>query len=304
MPRNLDMTALRSFVAVADSGGVTRAAGLLNLTQSAVSMQLKRLEEGLGLSLMDRSRRGIALTAEGDQLLAYARRMVSLNDEAIGRMTSQEFEGEVMLGVPHDIVYPFIPQVLQKFAAAYPRMRANLLSLYTRQLQDLYRRGQCGIILTTEQEIMEGGEVLSDTPLSWVGARGGQAWRRLPLRLAFARSCIFRSEVVDALDRAGIPWEMAVEAESERAIEATVSADLAITADLEGTAPPFLERIPHGGALPELRSYHINLYVSEVIRGKAELALADLVREAYRNPVTNPAVNTAQTDLLPVPENP
>ena len=116
--RNLDVTTLRSFVAVADSGGVTRAAGLLHLTQSAVSMQLKRLEEMLGLDLLDRSGRGIALTASGEQLLTYARRMVSLNDEVITRLTDQAFEGEITLGVPHDIVYPFIPRILQQFNTA------------------------------------------------------------------------------------------------------------------------------------------------------------------------------------------
>ncbi len=96
--RNLDVTTLRSFVAVADHGGVTRAAGFLHLTQSAVSMQLKRLEELLGLELLDRSGRTIALTASGEQLLAYARRMVALNDEVMSKLTDQAFEGEVVLG--------------------------------------------------------------------------------------------------------------------------------------------------------------------------------------------------------------
>ena len=90
--RNLDVTTLRSFVAVAESGGVTRAAGFLHLTQSAVSMQLKRLEELLGLELLDRSGRTIALTASGEQLLVYARRMVALIDEVITRLTDQDYE--------------------------------------------------------------------------------------------------------------------------------------------------------------------------------------------------------------------
>jgi len=112
MARNLDLTALRSFVAVSDAGGVTRAAGFLNLTQSAVSMQLKRLEESLGIALMDRSARSIALTPMGEQLLSYARRMLELNDEIYGKLTSQEYAGEITLGVPHDVIYPAIPQVL------------------------------------------------------------------------------------------------------------------------------------------------------------------------------------------------
>ena len=116
MARNLDLTALRSFVAVADAGGVTRAAGFLNLTQSAVSMQLKRLEDGLGIALLDRSARTIALNPMGEQLLSYARRMLALNDEIYGRMTSTDYEGEITVGVPSDIIYPAIPLVLQRFA--------------------------------------------------------------------------------------------------------------------------------------------------------------------------------------------
>jgi DNA-binding transcriptional LysR family regulator len=282
MPRNLDLTALRSFVTVADTGGVTRAAGVLHLTQSAVSMQLKRLEESLDAHLLDRSGRGIALTAEGDQLLGYARRMLELNDEAVSRLTAQDYEGEITLGVPHDIVYPFIPQVLRRFNAAYPRMRVNLLSSWTRKLREMYARGDCDIILTTEETVGKGGETLTDRRLTWIGAPGGVAWKGRPLRLAFGRHCIFRASVVRALQNAGIPWEMAVESDSDRTIEATVSADLAVHAILEGSEPPFTEAIPHGGALPELGSYRINLYVSEGARGPAQTALADLVREVYR----------------------
>src|SRR6056297_3448521 len=278
MPRNLDLTALRSFVAVADSGGVTRAAGHLHLTQSAVSMQIKRLEEALGLALLDRSGRGVAPTAEGEQLLGYARRMLALNDEAVGRLTAQEFEGEVTLGVPHDIVYPFIPAVLQRFAAAYPRMRVNLVSSFTRKLREMHARGECAMILTTEERCDPPGEMLTERPLVWVGAPGGMRWKARPLRLGFGRHCIFRAGVVRRLEAAGIPWELAVESDSDRTIEATVSADLAVHAMLEGTAPAFLEIVPHGGALPELARYHINLYVSDLVRGPAETALADLVR--------------------------
>lgn len=288
MPRNLDLTALRSFVTVADSGGVTRAAGLLHLTQSAVSMQLKRLEEALDAQLLDRSGRGVALTAEGDQLLGYARRMLELNDEAVSRLTAQDYEGEITLGVPHDVVYPFIPQVLQRFNAAYPRMRVNLLSSWTRKLTEMYARGDCDIILTTEETVGAGGETLTERRLTWIGAPGGVAWKARPLRLAFGRHCIFRASVIRRLERAGIPWEMAVESDSDRTIEATVSADLAVHAILEGSEPPFTEPIPHGGALPELAAYRINLYVSDGARGPAQTALANLVREVYRAAVVPP----------------
>jgi len=283
MPRNLDLTALRSFVAVADSGGVTRAASYLHLTQSAVSMQIKRLEEALDVSLLDRSGRGVSLTSNGEQLVSYARRMLELNDEAIDRLTAHDYGGEIMLGVPHDIVYPHIPEILRRFNAAFPRVRVNLVSSYSRMLLDEFARGQFAMILTTEQSHGEGAEVLSEKPLVWIGAKGGTSWRQRPLRLGSGRKCMFRAAGVRALERCGITWEMAVESESDRTIEATVRADLAVALMLEGTEPPFLERIQHNGGLPDLPSYSINLYVADLARGRAEEALVGLVREAYRS---------------------
>ena len=192
MIRNLDLTALRSFVAIADAGGVTRAAGFLNLTQSAVSMQIKRLEDMLGAQVLDRSARRVALTAAGEQLLTYARKMVNLNDEIFGRLTHSAHEGDIVLGVPHDIVYPLIPQVMQRFARDFPKMRLILQSSFTRILQDQFSRGECDLILTTETELDAGGELLAELPLVWIGAPDGKAWKQRPLPLAYEQACIFR----------------------------------------------------------------------------------------------------------------
>lgn len=279
---NLDLTALRSFVAVADSGGVTRAAGFLNLTQSAVSMQLKRLEEGLGVSLLNRSARKVALTAAGEQLLGYAKRMLTLNDEVYGRLTHQAYEGEITLGVPGDVVYPVIPRVLRQFNAMFPRMKVQLVSSYTTRLKAQFARGECDIVLTTEDHCDPGGETLAEVPLIWIGAAGGQAWKSRPLRLAFEYNCIFRTRAQQALDQAGIAWEMAVESDTSRTIEASVSADLAVHIALEGAEPRDLERVPHGGALPDLCKTRINLYASDRARSRVVDDLADLIRQGFR----------------------
>ncbi|MDQ2090030.1 LysR family transcriptional regulator [Marimonas arenosa] len=280
--RNLDLTTLRSFVAVADHGGVTRAAGMLNLTQSAVSMQLKRLEELLGTELLDRSNRKIALTANGEQLMGYARRMVQLNDEVVARLTDQLYEGEIVLGVPHDIVYPLIPKVLQEFHARFPRMKVQLVSSWTNQLKEEFVRGEASIILTTETETGPGAETLTKKPLTWMGAPGGSAWRQRPLRLAFERRCAFRPQAIHALNAAGIPWEIAIETQSDRAIEATISADLAVNAMIEGTEPPHLEPVAHGAALPALPEHRINLYCTDFAQDEAAVTLAGLIRQAFR----------------------
>ena len=290
--RNLDVTTLRSFVAVADSGGVTRAAGFLHLTQSAVSMQIKRLEELLDVELLDRSGRTITLTASGEQLLGYARRMVALNDEVMARLTDQAFEGEVTLGVPHDVVQPAIPRILQRFHANFPRVRVQLVSSYTRELKVMYSKGECDLILTTESTVGEGGECIQGLPLRWVGAPNGSMWRQQPLRLAFCRHCIFRPLATAALDQAGIPWDMVVDSESDRTVEATISADLAIGVLLDGTLPPQHEGIDHGGALPELPAQNINLYGGLAPKSQLVHELADMVRQMFRT-VSAPALRVA-----------
>lgn len=281
MPRNLDLTALRAFVTVAETGGVTRAAGQLNLTQSAVSMQLKRLEESLGQPLLSRSGRGIAVTAQGEQLLSFGRRMLALNDEVWSLMRDDAYEGELRFGVPHDIVYPHVPGVLQRIAADYPRVRVELVSSNTVAVKEQFARGDLDVILTTEAGVDTGGETLFSRPMVWVGAPGGAAWRHRPLRLAFETKCIFRPMVQRALDEADLPWDMVVNSDSARTIDATVSADLAVYAAIIGHESPQLETIDHGGALPALPDVFINMYATPAGEEALASILAGYVRDAY-----------------------
>jgi len=284
MPRNIDMTALRSFVTVADTGGVTRAAAALNLTQSAVSMQLKRLEENLDQNLLDRSGRGIGLTAAGEQVLSYGRKLLALNDEIYSRMTDAAYEGVLILGVPSDIVYPVIPPVLRLFHSEHPRMKVQLLSSYTLKLKQMFEAGECHLILTTEDDRPANSETVSEMPLLWYGAREGVAWQSRPLPLASQPKCQFRRGMLNALDAAGIPWEIAVDSDSSRTTEATVAADLAIAAYLRGTAADQMTPIPHNGALPDLGTRKINLYCSDQTASPTIKDLANMIRRAYQAP--------------------
>jgi DNA-binding transcriptional LysR family regulator len=293
MPRNLDLTALRALVAVADAGGVTRAAGLLNLTQSAVSMQIKRLEEGLGQAFFTRAQRRLALTQEGELLAQYARKMLILNDEALARLTDADCRAEIRLGVPHDIVYPAIPRVLQQIAAIYPCARINLVSSFTNMLKEGFAKGEFDLIVTTEEAPGEGGSVIGKLPLVWVGAPGGAAWHQRPLRLGFEENCRFRPIAIAALDRAGIPWEMSFSGRSNETIQAMVAADLAVTARMRGLLPEGTAELRSQGGLPPLGSMNICLYDAGVTRGAVVDCLKAEIAEAY-------SASATRTTTLPV----
>lgn len=281
MARTLDLTALRSFVAIVEHGGVTRAATRLNLTQSAVSMQLKRLEATLGQPLFDRERKAMVPTGQGELLLSYARRMLDLNDEVWARMTERAYEGELTLGAPHDIVYPHIPDVLRRFTRDYPRVRITLHSSYTHELKEQFARGDVDVILTTETAPGPDAEILQESELVWIGAPNGTAWRQRPLPLAFETGCIFRPWVQKELDAAGIPWVMAVDSFSIRTVDASISADIAVHAAINFTVQRRYEVIDHGGALPGLPPIKVAMYVAEGPANPLAVKLAEVVRQKW-----------------------
>lgn len=276
--RNLDMASLRSFVAVADTHGVTRAAAQVNLTQSAVSMQIKRLEDSLDAKLLYREGRGVALTSVGQQLLGYARRIIELNDESWNRLTHAEFEGEVTLGVPEDIIPSLIPGILKRATEHFPRIRINLVSSLTRRLKQDLKAGTLDIILTTEEREMRGSEELLVLENNWYSAKDGKAWMQRPLPVALCSNCAQKDDVLRSLDAADVTWTIHGDADSEVVQSAVVSADLAV-------APRLFPE--HGmvalpsGALPALPSVSINMYTrqSDTLLTNA---IADVIRTVVR----------------------
>ena len=283
MPRNLDIAALRSFIAIVENGGVTKASKRLHLTQSGVSMQLKRLEESLSVALFDREGRGVQLTRIGEELLSEARKIVSLNDMVWERMTTPPQQGELKLGMPHDIVFPYAPDVLKRFNEDFPGVRVSLISPHTSELLRLFEAGEVDVIVTTEAEGSPSAQTLASSPLVWYGAPGGRAWRRDPTPIAFEPACVFRKLTFSALERVGMRWDWTICTNSMDAIYAAVAADLAVFTHLKGTAPQPLEEIDHGGALPDLPMIHFNLYVATGPTSDLAERLADYVRRSIEN---------------------
>jgi len=279
--KTLDLNTLRSFVVIADAGSMTRAATRLHMTQSAISMQIKRLESSLDLSVFERSKQGILPTPSGEQLLHYARQMLELNDEVWGRLTAEDFEGKVSLGVPSDIINPVIPGVIREFARDYPRVQVQLASALTQKLLHEFDAGKHDIVLTTEHVPRKGGEVLCSQRLIWTGAIGGNAWKTRPLPIGFSKACAFRQTVIDALDAAAIEWRDVVVAEDEIAGAAALAADLCVGAELEFVDHYGREAIAHDGQLPDLPDHSIIMYRADGMSDTPGRVLGDYIARAY-----------------------
>lgn len=284
MLRSLDLNALRAVLTVAETGSVTRAAAALNLTQSAVSMQIRRLEEALDTELFQRGQRRLVPNAELLRLAGPARRLLGLNDEIVLAFSPQARRQELRLGLPHDILSPQIPAILRLFALRAPELRIALATERSGVLRRRHAAGEFDFILTTEAAPGPGGVVLSRRRLVWVGAEDGQAHLQRPLRVAFSARSIFRPDGVAALEAAGIPWEDAFEGDSTAVGDAIVQAGQGVKIRLEGVDVPGCAALPAAAGLPDLSEYCICLYDSPTARGPLAEALRAALQQHYGAP--------------------
>ena len=281
MRRNIDTSLLRSFVAVAETGSMTTAAKQLHLTQAAVSQQIKRLEELFDRSLFEREIRRLSLTSSGGMLLAKAPRLLAMNDEIWATMTAPDFVGEVRLGVPGDIISPYIPPILRSFDKAWPDVRVYIVAGVTVDLQEQLKNGAIDLCLTTEQSPKRGGEKLLREPLVWVGAPNGTAYLRDPLPVALGdQSCIFRNAVLERLAKEGRNWRSVCDTSAMQPLYVSVEADLGVTALLASSVPANLTILGPDCDLPRLPDFHICLYLPRA--GSSDIAdeLARHIRSA------------------------
>ncbi len=262
MPRDIDISLLRAFIAVVDTGSVTGAARLLNRTQAAVSQQIKRLEELLGTELFAREHKRITLALDGERLLAQAQKIVTLNDETWGLMTTPSFRGEVRLGVPMDIVAHYTPAILRRFNNAWPHVRVSLQAGNSHELLEELDNGDIDLTLTTDLKPKRDCETLRRDKLVWVAGEDSLAHQQRPLPISIGgRSCRFRPPVIAALSDSNIDWRIVLEVTNQEAINATVAAGLAITAMLRDNVPSHLTILDPDCGLPPLPEFEINLYL-------------------------------------------
>ncbi len=278
--RDIDITLIRTFVAVVEANGMTRASRIQNMTQAAVSHQIKRLEELLDLELFDRSHKQITLTSAGERLFSYAKRMLALNDEVWAKMTAPSFEGQINLGVPHDIIQVFMPSILRSFSQAWPKINVTLYSNTTQTLLEMLDSGEVDITLTTEAT--RGTDMLMADNLVWAGMKGGLSYKKTPLPVALGgEKCAFRTAAVKVLSDNNIDWKFTCHTGSLEPVIATLEADMAVAPFLSQTVPDSIEMIPEIDGLPPLPTFYINMHLGASANEPIVQELATHIRNGF-----------------------
>lgn len=281
----LDNEVLRTFVAIAERGSFTRAARQVSRTPSALSMQIKQLEETLGHKLFVREARQVRLTPEGEVLLGYARRLLKLNEEAVTRFLAPPVEGTVRFGTPDDQGSRILPEVLAQFARTHPAVQVDVVVGGSVEMQRQLEAGELDLILMTAGtpgQTADQGEVVHSEPLVWAGRDGGVAAWRSPLPVALAsQGWPWRGRALAALDHAGIAYHIAYTSEHWAGQEAAMLADIAVAPFPVSLVKLPLRQVPREVGLPDLGDYHVVLVRREGA-GEASEALAGQVIRAFR----------------------
>jgi DNA-binding transcriptional LysR family regulator len=279
----LDPDLLKAFLAVAEHRSFTRAAHVLNRTQSAVSVQIRRLEERLGVRLFHRTRSGVALSSAGHEFHVYAKRLLDLNAEAVDAFRSGQREAVVRLGVMDDYGTIVIPPLLAHFAKSHPEIRVEIETGLTATMPA--RLGEAyDLVIAMHPEGCGDGELLRREQAVWAAAKSYPAQEQATLPVAlYPPGCLFRQWAADALDAAGRPWRLAFVSRTLAAVEAIAAEGLAITVVKAGTMPARLRALSQHEGMPLLPAADIRLHRARHLPRAAAL-LADHLRRGISEP--------------------
>ena len=284
-PAGIDPDLLRSFAFIAEEGSFTRAAERVGRTQSAISMQMQRLEALLGQRLLLRSKGGsVQLTGHGRFLLERARALLAAHDEIWTTFHAPDLHGTVRIGSPDDYALIYLPQALKRFADSNPSVEVEVICLPSHELVERMQAGALDLTLISEFHEPAGWPVteLWRGPLRWITSERHHQHRLSPLPLALAHhGCSWRSAAIAALESAGIGYRCSYNATSQTASFAPVMAGLAVTVSNATQLPEGLRAVRGDEGLPPLPSLAILLMKGRAPTPIAE-ALAQHITEAFQ----------------------
>lgn len=282
--RDLDPTLLRAFIAIVDTGNFSRAAARLNRTQSALSMQVKRLEELLDASLFDRASRPPTLTMAGEKLVAYAREIIAINDSALEDIRSETVSGQVRLGIMEDFAATRLAPLLGRFRQTYPGVHVEIETGLTAEFVEMLGCRFDIVVAMTAVGSHE-GELLYRGKTRWAGAQGfdPRRWEVLPIAL-FPPGCLFRKWATTALDRAGRKWRTSLVSTSFGAVSAVVRDGWCVSLFKDFTMPPDLRALGPADGMPALPDFEIRLLRTQAADTGAGKALSAFLRANLSEP--------------------
>lgn len=266
MAKSLDLDVLAMIVAIADTGSFVRGAALVHRSQSALSMQIRALEASLGKTLFVRGPRSVSPTADGHTLIAYARRMLALRDEAWASLVHPEVKGRVSIGVPDDYASSLLPSVLRRFSASWPKVEIQVIGLPSSALAPLLKDNRLDLACVTRQRGLP-GEFIRLEPMVWAGppaavnaASEREIWRERPLPVAlFGTGSVARANAIRALERAKIAHRTSYESPSLMGLCSMVAAGLAIAPLARCAVPDTFVTLGRAHGLPDLPELEVVL---------------------------------------------
>lgn len=291
-----DLDLLRTFVAIVDNGGFTRAAERVGRTQSTVSLQIKKLEDGIGRRVFEREPgRDLLLTPEGEILLTYARQILRLGDEARSRLMEPDAGGAVRIGTPEDFATIHLPEVLARFARAHPRVSLEVNCDFTVNLLEGFSRGQYDLVLFKREPQGPGGGVgVWREVLVWAASPRLLVERdaALPLVLAPVPD-VYRKRALASLDAAGRAWRIAYTSPSLAGLQAAVKAGLGVTVLPKEMVPPGFVILGPDQGLPALPDTEIVLYRAPGALPRAAELLAEHIVHSLETAAAGPGLPKA-----------
>lgn len=272
----LDVDQLRTFIAIAETGSFTKAAEVVNKTQSAVSMQMKRLEERLERAIFLRDGRASKLTEDGQRLLDYARRIVKLNVETLAAFSDAQLSGRVRLGVPDDYADRYLPEIMARFSRAYPSVELTVICEPSIELLQRIDANQLDLAIVTNCESKRASETFRRERLLWVTSNRHPTHTEQAVPLALGRpSCSWRRAAADKLEAIGRPYRVLYSSSNAGAVAAAVLSGLAVSVLAESGLRPGMRVLTAADGFPELPACHVGL-----VRNAHETsALADALAE-------------------------
>jgi DNA-binding transcriptional LysR family regulator len=260
MSVTLDIDLLRNFIAVAHAGAISRAAEQVGRTQGALSQQLQKLESAIQRPLMVRTRRGIALTVQGERFLAHAQRVLRAHDATVAEMLGASLSGELRFGCPDDYAQVFLPRLIRSFAQQHPQVAIEVVCAPTPRLLERLKDHVLDTAIIALPDSPPRDQFLRRERFVWIGAKGGDAFERDPLQLAVSSpDCLDHQAATSSLERAGRSYRIAYASESTAGLIAVVRSGLAITLMTPTAVPPDLQVLPSSTGLPKLPTVGITI---------------------------------------------